>query len=244
MFAKIHREDFVNPNVINIFTDASMSPGGDNNGFVPGCYGFITMQGEIEINSGLYIDTFCTVNRAEIKGIKCAVLEAIRLRNAGFRGMINIFSDSQISVMGIREWIFNWNQRGNSLITSSGKEVANQSEFIEIVLLIVQYNPFVNFYHINGHINVHDTKSLYKAISTFKRSNMNHNTPDNNIDFGFIKFVSLCNNEIDNRTRWHLRNQYRPEDMIYRDAFKFIPMHNFNKQVHTYNIMTGGKFNV
>ena len=144
MIAIINKEDFVNPNVINIFTDASMSPGGDNKGPVPGCYGFITMHNELEINSAVYIDTFCTVNRAEIKAIKFAVMEAIRLRTSGFRGIINIFSDSRVSIMGIREWIFGWYNNGKVLINGSGTEVANQSEFIEIMQLILKYNPYTH----------------------------------------------------------------------------------------------------
>lgn len=243
MLAKLFKEDFVNPNVINIFTDASMMPT-DGTQPVPGCYGFLTMHGETEINHGVYVDTYSTVNRAEIKGIKCAVMEAIRLRSIGFRGMINIFSDSQISVLGIRERIFGWFNNGSYLENKSGEKVANQSEYIEILQLIIQYNPYVNFYHMKGHVNIHDSQLVFKASSTFRRSNMHPDTPVKNIDLDFIKFISKCNNEIDNRTRWHLRNQVRPENVVYRDAFTFVPTPIYDDQLHTYNILTGGNYNV
>lgn len=243
MLAKLFKSDFVNPNVINIFTDASMMPT-DGTQLVPGCYGFLTMHGEVEINQGLFVDTYSTVNRSEIKGIKCAVLEAIRLRNMGFRGIINIFSDSQISVNGIRAWIFGWKNKDNELFTKDGKSVANQSEYIEIMQLIIQYNPYVNFYHLKGHVDIHDPKNVYKATGTFKRSNMADSMNIEDIDPTFIKFISNCNNQIDNLTRWHLRNQIRPEGIVYRDAFKFVPQEIYENQIHTYNLMTGGNYNV
>lgn len=243
--AKLFLSDFVNQNTINIFTDASMMPMmKPDQKHTIGCYGFLTMREQTEINSGLYIDTYSTVNRAEIKGIKNAVLEAINLRRKGFRGIINIFSDSQISVMGIREWIFTWYNNGRCLENKSGNEVANQSEFIEIMNLIVYYNPYVNFYHMKGHVDPKDIKTVCKAAGTFIRSNMDPNTPIQNIDLDFIKFISRCNNEIDNRTRWHLRNQIRPEGMIYQDPFTFIPTPIYDDLLHTYNIMTGGFYNV
>lgn len=243
MLAKLFKSDFVNPNVINIFTDASMMPT-DGTQQVPGCYGFLTMHGEVEINYGTYIDTYSTVNRAEIKGIKYAVMEAVRLRNMGFRGIINIFSDSQISILGIRERIFSWYNNGNFLENKSGDKVANQSEYIEIMQIIINNNPYVNFYHMKGHVNLHDSKSVFKASGTFRRSNMHPDTPINNIDLEFIKFISRCNNEIDNRTRWHLRNQIRPDDIVYRDAFTFVSTPIYEDQLHAYNIITGGNYNV
>ena len=235
---KIYVDDFVNENVINIFSDASMWPQMDKS--MIGCYGFITMHGNQEINSAMFIDSNSTVNKCEAKGVKIAILEAIRLRNLGFRGIINIFCDSQITILNLREWMYSWHLRNGNLVNNSGNEVSNQSEFIEMMQLINKYNPNIFFYHQKGHTDTNNHKMLMKAVSCFKRSNMNDFTPLNDIDINFIRYISSCNNEIDNRTRWYLRKQSNAQSMNYSDPFTFVPTEEFYDQLHTLQIITGG----
>lgn len=230
-------EDYVNPKVINIFTDASMWL--DNND--TGCYGFITLHGETEINSGVFIDTNSTNNRCEIKGVKMGVLEAIRLRNQGFKGTINLFCDSQVAVCGIRDWIFGWNYNGADLVSKNGSIVANQSEYIEIMQLIIANNPNINFYNQKGHVNISNKNDLKHAIRIFTTVNF-LNPNDIYVDFQLMKFLCGCNNEVDNRTRWHLRKQADLSNQ-YRDAFKFAPKPTHNKDLHEYNMITGRTHN-
>jgi ribonuclease HI len=238
---KIYASDFINPGVINIFSDASMWPQANNS--MIGCYGFISMQEKRELNSGVYLDSNTTVNKCEIKGVKYSVFEAIRLRQQGFNGIINIFCDSQVSILGIREWIFKWTVDNSVLMNNSGNEVANQSEFIQIMQLIIKYNPNINFYHQKGHVELHDNKKLSRAIRVFISSNF-PNSRYEDIDANFIKYISMCNNEIDNRTRWFLRNQSDAQNRIYSDPFKFVPTNNYENELHYYNLITGGRYNV
>lgn len=222
-------ERFQGPEIIDIFTDASMWDQKNKSG----CYGFITMYQGKEINSGVFIDNSTTSNRAEIKGVKMGIHEAIRLRRSGYTGIINLFSDSQISIFGIRDYIFNWYNNGLVLINKSGDEVKNQSEFIEIMTLIVQNNLAINFFHQKGHVNL-DGSSLSKAKYTFVKSNLSSNTKIENISTDFIKYISSCNGEIDNRTRWHLKRQADLDNMSYRDAFKMVPTSDYDMYLRSY----------
>jgi ribonuclease HI len=229
-------DDYVNPGTINIFTDASMWPAKNDTG----CYGFLTMNMNTEINYGVYIDTQSTSNKCEIKGVKTGVAEAIRLRRSGFMGVINIFCDSQVSIFGIRDWIFDWKFNGQQIINKSGNVVSNQNEFVEIVRMIIENNPNINFYHQKGHVNIHNKRDVFIARDLFRKSNFKSNTE---IDIALIKYLSVCNDQIDDRTRWYLKN-VADISKDYKDPFIFVPTSDYNQQIHTYNMITGRKYNV
>lgn len=235
----LYYEDFVHPQVINIFSDASMNMIG-NNVAKAGCYGFVTYCGEQELNHGVFIDSMnTTVNRCEVKGLKKAICEAIRLRLDGFTGMINIFCDSQVALLGLRDWVFNWKVSGDTLINKSGIPVSNQSEYIEIIRLIIKYNPNVNLYHQKGHVspNAQGKNSYDYARKLFSDVNIPYVKPKD-IDMRIIAYISNKNDRIDYLTRWHLFNT-ACYNVNYTDPFIFTIGPEFQREIHTYNMVTG-----
>ena len=71
---------------------------------------------------------------------------------------LNIFSDSKISVFGLRKWFFKYyqNAKGYTLMTSGigskKKPVSNQELILDIVRMILHSNTKLSIYHIPGHI--------------------------------------------------------------------------------------------
>ena len=139
--------------VINLFCDASIDL--DKKIACGGCY-IIRQEnnGEIyEIGSRRIIQLNATNNSAEILAIWIGVVEALRLRNIYPGAIFRLFSDSKISLYGLRDWIKAWVERmkpDGTLISSNGQPVINQQRFIDTFNLIVENNKIVNTYSFNG----------------------------------------------------------------------------------------------
>ena len=102
---------------IDIYTDGACkgNPG-------PGGFGYIIRQRGFEIEGkGFSPDT--TNNRMEIMGLLVALKEPIIL-NATNSPKIEVFSDSQYLVKGMKEWLPNWLRRNWK--TAQGKPVENR----------------------------------------------------------------------------------------------------------------------
>ena len=143
-----------------------------------GCAGFITLLGDRqEINRECAILSNTTNNESEIYAIKMGIYEARRLRSLyGENIIINIFSDSQISINGLRSWIFNWvnNIKDGIFIGSSGLPVKNQNIFIQIIDAILKYNIKVNLFHVRGHMNnVNCTEDFIHSFRTVNHAIIN-----------------------------------------------------------------------
>lgn len=177
----------------NIFTDASIITSSSNETI--GCAGAICMENNSLNKFEIYRDS--TNNISEISAIKLAVKLAIENNLSE----INIWSDSQWSVFGLTKWIRSWisNMDNYILKNSSGDPVKNQQIFLSIMKLIIDKNLRVNFYHIKGHVNPYDIKSINHAISVFNRSN--------GISISREKMYHAVNmnNMVDNETRNRLR---------------------------------------
>lgn len=182
-----------NKNTLNIFTDASVCQKDHNT-----CPGFVSYIGKDRINEKYLILDHSTNNEGEIYAIYMAITEAILKKP--FISRINIFSDSRISVMGLREWIFNWiqNRKDSVLYNSSGEIVKNQELFLNCVFLILKYNLKIHLYHVRGHMNPGNETDVHKFIDSFKAHNE---------CVFFQPSISLaiammnCNAHIDNLTR-------------------------------------------
>lgn len=185
-----------NTKTLNIFTDASVSQKDHKT-----CPGYVSYIGNDRINERYVILDQSTNNEGEIYAIYMAIQEAIWKKP--FVSRINIFSDSRISVMGLREWIPDWinNQRESILYNSSGEVVKNQELFLSCMYFILYYNLEIHLYHIRGHLNPKNEKDIRKFIDSFKT--------ENECVF-FQPSVSLattmmdCNAHIDNLTRKYL----------------------------------------
>ena len=193
--------------IINLFCDASI----DTNRKIAcgGCY-IVAQSDNIPLSPlyyKMYIQHNATNNSAEILAIWIGITEAIKIRNIYPNAVFRLFSDSKISLYGLRDWMKNWikNAERNHtevLISSSGQEVANQQCFIDIFNLIVETGLKIELYHQRGHVGEYGGVKLDMARTQFIRANKV--SPENlGLD---IKFLSECNHYIDNTTREALRN--------------------------------------
>lgn len=191
--------------IINLFCDASI----DNSRKIAcgGCHIFIQDNGQfIHSYDKMYIQHDATNNSAEILAIWTGVNEAIKLRYERPDAIFRLFSDSKISLYGLRDWMKNWIQTSQQkhsdiLISSSGTEVANQQRFIDIYNLIVETGLNIELYHQRGHVGESGKVDLGRARVQFIRANKV--SPENlGLD---IRILSECNSIIDHATRNAIR---------------------------------------
>lgn len=184
--------------VFNLFCDASIDL--DRKVACGGC--FITCQDGVGIHDiGIkrIIQMNATNNSSEILAIFIGVIRALELRKEYPGAIFRLFSDSKISLYGLRDWIKNWVERmqpDGTLISSSGQPVMNQQRFIDIFNLIVENNLRIEFYHQRGHV-VDGRMSMEKARAQFIRANKV--APESlGID---IQYLCRCNDVVDKSTR-------------------------------------------
>lgn len=176
---------------INIFTDASITK--TMYGETIGCSGAILME---DVNIHKYeISRDSTNNISEIMAIKLAV--QLALENRDKFDIVNIWSDSQWSIYGLTKWIRSWmnNMENHVMMNSSRQPVKNQQIFLSIMKMIVENNLRVNFYHIKGHVDTHNIKSINHAVSVFNRAN------NASISRDKIYKMATMNNMVDDTTR-------------------------------------------
>ena len=197
-----------NKSTLNIFTDASIYKEPD--GYTISCPGALcvtTCNNEVNIlekdcgEKNLIFNS--TNNEGEISAISLGLFYAIKYRN--MFDNFNLFSDSNICIQGLNNWIFNWLENINSdglMISSSGKPVANQSIISGIYNTIIEMNIPINFYHQKGHVDSNKQKLLDKAYEDFKITN---NIKDD-VDMDIIKCISFYNDIVDVDTKDTLSN--------------------------------------
>lgn len=208
-----------NNQVIDYFCDASL-------GIIPlrgSCGGFIRHDRSKPITESNYVELnvqpYGTNNSGELLAIMLAVQNAAKEYGSipqQERPIINIFSDSKISVMGIRAWLFKWPIIDGVFYTSTGTPVSNQI-YIKIIINTIVLNDLkVNFLHQKGHVGL----KIGKAEETFHKSN--HVTC---MDIGVSPvYITSMNDMIDRLSRDHIKSyqkiELRPgqyiEDLLYR----------------------------
>lgn len=199
---------FFYKNAVNVFSDAStkiINPGTNKNKFLT-CPGFVTTINGSIINEG-YDIVEATVNYAELYAIRMGISDLLKYKNTDL--FLNIFSDSKISVFGLREWFFKYykNGRDYTLMTNNArtgkKPVANQELILDIVRMILQANVNVSIYHVPGHIQANNIDSMNKFHYMFH----NNNFPDNQrvtVPLDTEIEIAEFNNYVDNLTRTKL----------------------------------------
>jgi len=188
-----------------IFSDASIYQDTKTGKFT-GCSGVIAVQLNYLhpnctfnpiINENYQILTDTTVNRSELHGIYLALEMQNRYRY--IYNDIHIFSDSALSVKGLRDWFFSWNKGNKNYFTNSSFEyVKNQDMFKYVAYYILNNNLNVNLHHCKGHINISEPHSIKRAIDTYKTSN------GCDIDKNTALTISFYNNMVDNKSREYL----------------------------------------
>ena len=210
---------FYNDNTLNIFSDASIIGNADN---FTGCYGAVAVVGDDIIDQTYRLVSNTTNNNSEIKGIRGALFLAHKYRNT-YKN-INIFSDSLISINGLRSYIYNWKIKNGELYSiSTGRKIANQNIFIECHNLLKELENapcIITLYHQSGHVD-----SSYRAIvSACKSFNYNNNIRGK-IDLNFIRYISTWNNHVDSNSRSMLKRN-RNNKNIYTDPIEFTANYN------------------
>lgn len=213
-----------NSETLNLFSDASMRPFNRANKELSTCYGSVAVTNDTIIDEILRMQTVSTVPAAEIRGIRCSLSMALKWRYH-FR-VINIFSDSQLALFGLRDYIYNWHYNTSNGRYYSGRtktEVANQELLLECFYMLeeLRRTNIVNLFHQRGHIE-NGMDSIKKALNSFKVSNGIVGT----IDYSTIRYISCYNNYIDNKTRSLIRRTNMFGDIQYSDAVIFNPTDN------------------
>ena len=178
---------------LEIYTDASTRE--FLNGRVFGCAGAIAPMFKAK---SLQILPDSTNNRSEITAIYLAVVMAKQIKdNNPDIEKITIYSDSKISVFGLKKWMNTWidNIQNGILYSNSGNPVANQDIFLNIISYLESNNLKINIRHQKGHVKVLDQKSMHNAKKVYYESN------NEDIDNDKLSRICWYNNLIDEDTR-------------------------------------------
>ena len=231
---EIHEEDIFNSHTLNIFTDASILQKPDNS--YDGCAGSIGVlcndKKDIFIDSRFVVKENTTNNELEISAIQLGIYYAIERKNIDPKiDTINLFSDSKISIFGLREWIYSWieHARNGILISSSGNPVKNQDIFIDCVDAIVRNNLNITFYHINGHVKFNSGEELYKALQRYRKAN---DMMDSFIDLKLFKKICECNDIVDINSRDILQGIFQ-QDKLFEMANSIFKNYNSCNLINT-----------
>lgn len=188
-------------NAINTYTDASVTT--DASGKTVTCAGYVTVFQREIIDSGIKIVHNTTNNYGEILAIYMGVISL--LQHKDYDAFLNLFSDSKISVCGLKEWIYSWvrdmDPRTRELYNSSRVPVSNQEIFCNIVNCIVQNNTHMSIFHQRGHRNPDKVDEMEEVRNTFMQINGTEITDD------IIREICYYNDMVDNMTRNHLLNE-------------------------------------
>lgn len=207
---------FYNKNTLNIFSDASIM---GKTGNQTGCYGVIAVVEDNIIDSTYRLVSNTTNNNSEVKGLRAALDLAIKYKDK-YKD-INIFSDSLISINGLREYIFNWryNQNDGLLYSSMNKPVVNQEIFIEardMLDILEKSKCIIRLYHQSGHVS-NNYNDIVKAGDCF----IKYNNINAKVDLNLIRYISIWNNYVDTTSRSLLKRN-KKNDTEYIDPIQFF----------------------
>lgn len=198
---------FKSENVLNIFCDASIT---NHNGETIGCPGAIVIKYN---NDELYISDSkfeilrnTTNNKSELTAIFLALQLALKYRD--IYPIINIFSDSKISVFGLRDWIFSWINtidEDGIIYSSSGLEVANQDIIKKIINFVVYNKLRFNLFHQKGHVTSTENM-INRSQKVFNQSN--NILIDRDIDLVINKYNNIIDNQTRNKLKEECKNIY------------------------------------
>lgn len=236
---------FIADDVLNIFTDASIKRIRNENSYI-GCPGYIAFLGTKQLNKRLEIIPYSTNNESEIRAIQMAVeylYECIPM--FPFIKRINIFSDSKISVYGLREWYAKWfkDSKDGILYSTSGK-VKNQKYFIFTIKAIEQLGFPINIYHLRGHMNTRPryAEEFVRSFYIENHINIDSNLMNPELQMYLINGNDIIDKEtgiVDNIDTSHIIIPYKKEDLIspfnYKDLINSIHLHDYSYLISGYN---------
>ena len=215
-----------NPYTLNIFSDASYKGHTTNNAaYAVACICQDTLIDEISRPS-----SNGSIVTAEGKGIRTALSMANKYKNQ--YKSINIFSDSEISVRAIKEYIYNWyyDPKRHALINTSNKVAKNQDIYLEcmnLLDLLGLSNCLVKVYHVKGHVS-NNYNDISAAAGTFIREN----NIKSHIDLNIIRYICCYNDYVD-KLASQTRIKYNRDKNTFNNPIKFVAT---EKIVKKYNI--------
>ena len=213
-FHGIKLDMFYNTKTLNIFSDASMIKGTKK---LIGCYGSVAVCMDNIIDTFYNIDSFTTTPACELRGIRSSIIHALKYGDQYEN--INIFSDSQICIYGLRDYIYKWKIHDGNFYTLGGTVAKNGSLYVECNRLLhmgsLRFKE-VNLFHQLGHVNINKHKHLVNSASEFAHAN----SIIGNIDLNFIRYISTYNDLVDKQSRSILRHTDKRN--TYEDALEFI----------------------
>ena len=231
-------DNFCRSDVLNIFTDASLRSDGQN---VWTCGGALAFEGKEIIDRAFRIFGGQSSNYAELKAIRIGVSMAVELCKKKQYSAVNLFSDSQISILGIRDRLFNWRVVNDKLVGYANKQIKNQDIILDIVQVVNNGNLRINFWHQKGHVDIRSMKAKEHAYDTFVISNRPAGATDSEVEPAFINYISTCNDMIDHYSREQLYDISIRKAMIV-DPFYFTVSTDYNKALQTFNqLISGGQ---
>ena len=219
MSKKLTPKMIFNEDTINVFTDASMEP--DN---YHGCAGAVLVD---QFYKATYRDIVLKKSntyRSELIAIKLGIIEGLKTG----RKNINIFSDSLLSINGLRKWVFNWQKRSKDdiLLTSEDKKVVNMDIIYDIIKMITKHDDRnINLFHQKGHIGPKDTA---KVMALFKRTN------GYSIDRKMVAVLKQYNDMVDHCTRTNLKTRNTIKRRYKAHGRMFYKLPNSKKLLNKY----------
>lgn len=232
--------DILEPYILNVFTDASIRKISDQENW--SCAGAIAVYGNTIICEDYKVYQNRSSNYTELKAIELGINMALNIikQNPNI-SRVNLFSDSQISIFGIRDRIFNWNIINNTLTGYGNKIIMNQDIFLEILQLIIMSKLNICFYHQKGHS---DQSSISVSRNTFITSNNMVGATEETVDYEFIKYINRYNQMVDAASRKILYHLDQPINTISPMLFKVKSKDNHNELLEEYTkYVNGGKQN-
>lgn len=166
-----------------------------------------------------------TNNRGELVAVYTGIQLAIQeiLKYPGRFSRVNLYSDSQFCILGIRDWFSSWikTKDSNGIIYGKNGPVKNQELFLMIISYCVTNNLTVHFYNQKGHADVYSKSGMDDAANQFKQAN--------GFFIRYDELYKLCyyNNLIDKESRKLL-------DTINPDNFPILNHHDEPKYFCNY----------
>lgn len=213
-------------NSINIFTDASTTT---HNGVVVGSAGFIVVVNKCIQYSTHRVLYNVTSNYSEMYAILMAIKYILFIKSNIFNypiPRINIFSDSEIIIFGLRKWVFSWVNKKKCRSDSFMSEKKTTKEqlslgmdlFKFVITSIVDNDIHLNLYHTLSHKRYNNAMDLQKIITKFR---INNKIKINATDASYLAYY---NSFVDNMTRKNLLSI--TEDPMFETTKDLYKMNN------------------
>ena len=222
------------------------------------CAGAIAVTNRRVVKETYRIVTDANNMRGEIEAIKDGVyLALLYARLNPCLKNFYLFSDSEVSILGIKSRVFGWKCLGPNRLYPSDMEkiyngkaiynpiylngtsniIANQNTFLEILNTMVENNLKINFYHQKGHVK-NNWSSLQNAKNVFERGNTIRDA-----DIEFIRFISGYNDMVDIRTGEVLSTARYAQNLIYTQPVHFIikDKEEYRRTINQYNMIRKGE---